>query len=314
MEANGVSRESNKYERGLPMRDAAYLVHAYWRLMRPHQWAKNVLVLLGLLYGFAWATPETFREVALVFVAFCFAASAIYVLNDMIDVESDRAHPKKCRRPLASGEVSTQGAAWLGGVLVTTSLVLAGFASHAATSVIVAYMLLNIAYSFKLKHMVLLDVFGIAMGFQLRILAGTVAVGLPPSRWMLLTGLMFTLFLGFAKRRAELIAGGKSRKVLEHYSAALLDKYLSGTGIATAICYGLYTVDAETVAKHHTDALLYTVPFVLFAIFRYLFLIHKHALGEDPSRDLLRDRQMMLSGCLWALSTALILYVAPRIA
>jgi 4-hydroxybenzoate polyprenyltransferase len=168
-------------------------------------------------------------------------------------------------------------------------------------------LLLNIAYSLWLKHVVILDVFCIATGFMLRILAGTIGVGIPPSKWLLLCGLMITLFLGFAKRRAEFItlANGKEyhRKVLLKYGAILLDQLVSICAVAVILSYSLYTMSPETVHIHHTENLIYTVPFVIYALFRYIFLLHHSNGGGDPTRDLLRDKHIVISVLGWAFLT-----------
>ena len=202
------------------------------RLMRPYQWVKNAFVFTGLLFGHAWHDPYLVMQVVMTFVAFCLVSSAIYTINDIVDLEQDQRHPKKCKRPLASGQVSISAAVILAVVLVVPGLVLAYGASPTVLIILIGYALMNIAYSLRLKHVVILDVFIIATGFMLRILAGTLGVGIPPSQWLLLCGLMVTLFLGFTKRRSEIIAltddKNAHRKVLEHYSPVLLDKMIGG--------------------------------------------------------------------------------------
>ena len=190
------------------------------RLLRPHQWVKNGFVFLGLLFGHAWADPARVTLAIDAFVAFCLVSSAVYVMNDIVDRERDRAHPKKRKRPLASGTVSMAAAIVLMLVCGGAGLAMAWIGGGALPGIFFGYVALNVGYSFGLKHVVILDVFLIAAGFMLRILAGTLGIGIAPSQWLLLTGLLLTLFLGFAKRRAELSAlqedSGTHRRVLEH--------------------------------------------------------------------------------------------------
>lgn len=277
------------------------------RLMRPYQWVKNAFVFTGLLFGHAWDEPDLVTQVVITFVAFCMVSSAVYVGNDIVDVEQDRRHPKKCKRPLASGQVSIAAAAGLAALLAVSGLFLAYAASPAVLAMLCGYVAMNIAYSLRLKHVVILDVFIIAAGFMLRILAGTLGVGIPPSQWLLLCGLMVTLFLGFTKRRAEIIAlsDGKSthRKVLDHYSPVLLDKMVGITAAGLIMSYSLYTMNPDTIRIHGTANLIYTVPFVMYGVFRYIYLLHHHSRGGDPSHDLIRDPHLLSAVAGWLAAT-----------
>ncbi|SDH81631.1 decaprenyl-phosphate phosphoribosyltransferase [Propionivibrio dicarboxylicus] len=281
------------------------------RLLRPHQWIKSGFVFVGLLFGHAWTDPALVRQVVLAAAAFSLAASAIYVLNDLSDRERDRAHPEKCHRPLASGAVGTGEAFMLMALCLAAAVVLALASSVSVLLIVLAYVVLNVAYSRGLKHVVLLDVFIIAAGFMLRILAGTQGVGIAPSQWLLLCGLMVTLFLGFAKRRAELNAldgqGGSHRAVLDDYDPVLLDKLIGISAAAAIISYSLYTVSAETVAMHGTTRLIYTVPFVVYGMFRYLFLLHRRGGGGDPAAAVLRDRHLLVAVGGWFLTLVALL-------
>ncbi|MES2771786.1 MAG: decaprenyl-phosphate phosphoribosyltransferase [Pseudomonadota bacterium] len=288
----------------------------FWRpavqLLRPYQWVKSLFVLLGLLFSHAWSELALRNSVLLATVAFALAASAVYVFNDLNDREQDRAHPQKSKRPLAAGTVRVRDALWLGLLCLFAALFLAYQAAPLVCLIIVAYLLLNLAYSLALKHIVLLDVFVIATGFMLRILAGTLGVGIAPSHWLLLCGLMLTLLLGFAKRRAELKALAQpsraQRKVLAEYDLHLLDQIIAVCAACTIISYGLYTVSAETLLTQGTDHLIYTVPFVVYGVFRYLFLLHRRTLADDPSSALLRDRHLLFSCLGWLLSVLLIIF------
>lgn len=281
------------------------------RLMRPHQWVKNAFVFTGLLFGHAWHDPHLVTQVVIAFVAFCLVSSAIYTINDIIDLEQDRNHPKKSKRPLASGLVSIHAAIFLAVLLGTLGLVLAYAASPTVLSILLGYALMNVAYSLWLKHVVILDVFIIATGFMLRILAGTLGVGIPPSQWLLLCGLMLTLFLGFTKRRAEIIAltddKTAHRKVLEHYSPVLLDKMIGITAAGLIMSYSLYTMNADTIRIHGTANLIYTVPFVMYGVFRYIYLLHHQSRGGDPSHDLVRDPHLFFVVGAWLITTILLI-------
>ena len=275
----------------------------YLKLLRPHQWIKSGFVFVGLLFGHAWDDPALLAAVVRAAAAFALAASAVYVGNDYLDRERDRAHPEKCRRPLASGALGS-GDAWLaGGLCLLLALALAASVSAAVLVLVLAYLLLNVGYSLGLKHVVLLDVFIIATGFMLRILAGTLGVDIAPSYWLLLCGLLVTLFLGFAKRRAELAAlegdGGSHRQVLDDYDPVLLDKLIGICAAGTLVTYSLYTVSPETVAMHGTYALVYTVPCVIYGLFRYLYLLHRRGGGGDPAAAMLGDRHLLAAGALW---------------
>jgi 4-hydroxybenzoate polyprenyltransferase len=281
------------------------------RLMRPYQWVKNGFVFTGLLFGHAWRDPHLVAQVMVTFVAFCLVSSAIYTVNDIVDLEQDKQHPKKSKRPLASGHVSVSSAVMLAALLGTLGLSLAYFASQAVLAILVVYALMNIAYSLRLKHVVILDVFIIATGFMLRILAGTLGVGIPPSQWLLLCGLMVTLFLGFTKRRAEIFALNEDkvshRKVLEHYSPVLLDKMIGITAAGLIMSYSLYTMSPDTIRIHGTANLIYTVPFVMYGVFRYIYLLHHQSRGGDPSHDLVRDPHLFIVVGAWLVTTFLLI-------
>jgi 4-hydroxybenzoate polyprenyltransferase len=280
------------------------------KLLRPHQYLKNGFVLLGPLFAHQWDLT-TLGEALLALLAFCCMASAVYVLNDMLDIEADRAHPVKCHRPLASGELSMRTAKGLLGLLVVGSVLLSLLVSQWVTLCVLAYFTINIFYSWRLKHLVIIDVFLISAGFMLRILAGTVGLGIEPSPWLLLCGLMVTLFLGFAKRRAELLMleateeanSALTRRVLDDYDPQMLEQFIAITAACTIIAYGLYTVAPQTVAIHGGNRLIYTLPFVVYGIFRYLFLLHGRARGNDTAKDLLQDRHLLLTVIGWAGTT-----------
>lgn len=275
------------------------------KLLRPHQYLKNGFVLIGPLFAHQWGA-ETLTHAMLVFLSFCAMASAVYILNDLADIEADRAHPVKRKRPLPSASVSSGFAKRLLLCLAFGSLLLSWVVSTWAMVFVSLYFFINILYSWKLKHVVIADVFVISAGFMLRIMAGTIGLGIQPSAWLLLCGLMVTLFLGFAKRRAELLlmtssgaAGGLTRRVLDDYSPAMLEQFIAITSACTIISYGLYTVAPQTVALHGSLNLIYTLPFVIYGIFRYLFLLHKQSKGNDTAGDLLADRHLLYTVVAW---------------
>jgi len=281
------------------------------RLLRPHQWLKNGFVFVGLLFGHAWGDPVRLGQALAAFAAFCLLASAVYVMNDLIDREQDRLHPKKKDRPLAAGTVSLAAAKTLAAVCLVAGGAVAWLLAGSAPWIFIAYVALNAGYSLGLKHVVILDVFIIASGFMLRILAGTLGLDIAPSQWLLLCGLMLTLFLGFAKRRAELNAlqgdSAGHRRVLEHYTAAMLDQFIGIAAAGTVISYALYTVSAETVALHGTRGLIATVPFVLYGMLRYLWKLHTRGGGGDPAQELLSDRHLLAATAGWLLLVLLLL-------
>ncbi len=281
------------------------------RLLRPHQWLKNGFVLIGLIFGHAWNDPAKLTLALYAFAAFCLLASGVYVLNDLVDREQDRLHPRKRERPLARGSVSVAAALALMSACFAGGLLLAFTRAGSVPAIFVGYVVLNLAYSFGLKNVVIVDVFAIAAGFMLRILAGTSGIGIAPSHWLLLCGLSLTLFLAFAKRRAELSAmandSGFHRRVLVEYSPALLDQMIAVAVACTLVAYSLYTVSPDTVALHGTHHLIYTVPFVLFGMYRYLFLLHRREGGGDPAQELLRDPHLAVALLGWLMTTIYLL-------
>lgn len=293
---------------------------ALLQAMRPHQWVKNLLVFAPL----AFAHNSTLRSAApwlslLAFVAFCLASSSVYLLNDIVDREADRKHPKKQHRPIASGRLPLPAAVGALVVMLAGVAALSARESEGQTGIPfwawpVAYLTLNLAYSFTLKHIVIVDAICIALGFQIRVLAGASAIGTEASSWILLCTFFFALFLAFCKRREEVVKHGDSgtRASLRHYDAHFLDQMINPLAAMSILAYALYTVDAATVAYHGTKRLSLTVPFVVFGVFRYLYLVHRHGRGDDPARLLFSDRQIIASGVLWAASVAAVLYWIPR--
>ena len=267
------------------------------KLARPHQWLKNGFVFAGLIFSQRWSDAVAVEQVLLAFAAFCFASSAVYVLNDWLDRKVDAKHPTKRLRPFASGAVSASAGLGLAGVLLAGGLWLA-WGNIILLALLAIYLLLNLAYSLRLKTVPVVDVFIIASGFILRLLAGTVAVGIAPSHWLLLTGMFVALFLGFAKRKAETFrAAGSQRAVLAHYPPALLDTFIAMTMTAMLLSYSLFAISPESQFRHG-ERLIYTVPLVIFGMLRYTYQVHRGR-GEDVARDLLRDPWIVVTGICW---------------
>lgn len=266
-------------------------------LLRPHQWLKNVFVFAGLVFSDSWQDGPTSIKVLNAFAAFCCIASVVYILNDWKDRAADGRHPVKRFRPLASGAVPP----WLA-FAVGIALVFSGAwfsQGNVQLGLILSlYGAMNVAYSAGLKQVPVVDVSIIASGFMLRLLAGTVAVGIPPSRWMLLTGLFLALFLGFSKRKAESLHDiANQRAILQHYPSNLLDMFIAVNMTATLMTYGLFATSSEAQLQHG-ERLVYTVPIVVFAMLRYAYQVQRGR-GEDVSRDLFRDPWILLSAGAW---------------
>jgi 4-hydroxybenzoate polyprenyltransferase len=237
-------------------------------------------------------------------------ASAAYIHNDIADREADRCHPTKARRPIASGAVRVPAARAVQLALLLVGLGGAALFDRRVTAILVAYTALNLAYSRWLKHMVVLDVMVIATGFVLRVLAGCAAVAVRPSTWIVLCTFLLALFLGFGKRRHELLVIGdgrdEHRPVLGSYGVGFLDQMISVVSAVTVMCYVMYTVSPDTVALHGTTALVYTVPFVIYGIFRYDFLVYKADQGGSPTTLFLTDRPLLLAVVLWAVTSVVL--------
>jgi len=284
--------------------------------LRPKQWTKNLLLFAGLLFTLDQPprVPHPVQNAALGFLLFSLLSSVVYLVNDLADRESDRNHPKKCRRPIAAGELSPTLAMAAAITLGIVSLSAAFKLSVSFGWVAVVYFLITLAYSFRLKHVVILDVLTLAAGFVLRAIAGAFVINVHISDWLILCTLMLALFLGLSKRRAELIAIQETgtvgtRRILDEYSPAMLDQMIVIVTSACLMSYALYTVNSETAHAHRF--LMATIPFVIYGIFRYLYLMHRHSLGESPDAVLLEDRPMLVNALLWGFATALIVLNVP---
>ena len=287
------------------------LVAATVRSLRPRQWVKNLFVFAGLIFSQQLLSPLFWTALA-AFALFCGLSGAIYLLNDVADAERDRLHPQKRHRPVASGALPRGLALAIGALLVGVSLVLAFWLSVAFGLVAAAYAVLLTAYSAWLKHLVILDVLTVAIGFVLRAVAGAVAIQVEISGWLLICTVLVALFLALGKRRHEYLAlsGGAAahRPILAEYSAGLLDQMVAVVTASTVTAYALYTMSPETVARFHTRLLPLTLPFVLYGVFRYLYLLYRRELGGNPSDLLLSDRPLLINTLMWILSLMILIY------
>ena len=282
------------------------------RLFRPHQWVKNFFVLAPLLFsGKALDSAAQLRSL-LAFLVFCGLASSVYIFNDVIDRDSDRAHPTKRSRPIAAGSIGVPQALLVAGLLLIASIASAFLVSPALGGIAVSYLALNILYSVWLKHVVIIDVFAISAFFVLRLLSGAAAVDVRPSVWLVLCGGLLALYLGFAKRRHELLLLGNGsaadhRAVLTEYSTAFLDQLSVVLLSVTIVSYIMYTLESETARAVGGEALSYSTVFVLYGVLRYLHLVHRREDG-NPTDTLLTDKGLLAAVVLWVVYCGLVLY------
>ena len=281
--------------------------------LRPKQWSKNMLVFAGLVFSHNLFDLTNFLRSLGGFVAFCLLSGAVYIVNDLADVENDRLHPLKRSRPIASGRLKP-GTAKVAAAVVATLALVGGFVLDWRFGVIgLAYFVMQLAYSFKLKHMVVLDVMTVAAGFALRAVAGTVLVHVTISSWLFVCTILFALFVALAKRRHELLtlSGGGTghRAVLENYSETLLDQMMAVATSSAVIAYCLYTIAPETVTKFGTHNLMLTVPFVLYGVYRYLYLVYRKEMGGAPEQALLGDLPLLVDVLLWMGSVVAVIYL-----
>jgi 4-hydroxybenzoate polyprenyltransferase len=280
------------------------------KLMRIHQWHKNGFVILGFFVLGDYGNYSLLIKTAVMLAAFCFASSSVYILNDYLDIDEDRRHPFKKKRPLASGTIKPVSALLLSFILFSLCLGISFSVSTAAFIIIGLYLFNNIAYSIALKKYPIIDVFQIGLGFMFRIFAGTVGIGIYISEWMMLTGFMISLLIGFSKRYAELGCSDSAhnhREVLQEYSVDILRSFMIITASATIITYSLYTLSQRSVELHGTVNLIYTTPFVVFGILRFLYIVLFNKSGDDPSSQIFKDRQMVITIILWVLAYGLII-------
>ncbi len=283
------------------------------RSARPKQWIKNFFIFAPLIFSQNLFDVPLLIRSAIAFAAFCLLSSSLYILNDIRDLDEDRHHPIKSMRPLASGEISkTQ--AWLAfGVLLILSIGVSFlFLNQKFMFAALIYVILQFSYSYGLKHVIILDVFIIAAGFIIRVIAGGFVINIQISDWLLICTLLLALFLALSKRRHEMILLGEDavnhRPILREYSPYLLDQMIAVVTASTVIAYCLYTISEETVSKFGSTELIYTVPFVIYGIFRYLYLIHQRAQGGTPETLIIKDKPLLLDVFLWIVTAGVIIY------
>lgn len=281
---------------------------------RPKQWPKNLILFGPLVFAYKLFLPDLLLRALVAFFAFCLASSTIYILNDLLDVENDRLHPDKCLRPLASGQI-TPGQAVVGASGLGVAALAIGFVVNIPVGIAVAaYIGLMLSYSTVIKHFVILDVFAIAGGFILRAVAGALAIHVNISPWLYVCTLLLALFLGFSKRYNELLvlqdSAATHRRSLADYTPAMLEQLTSILVASTIMAYSLYTFSAENVPANHS--MMLTIPFVLYGIFRYYYLVHKRNLGGAPELVLLRDLPLMLDVLFWGIVAVAVLYVGGK--
>jgi 4-hydroxybenzoate polyprenyltransferase len=283
-----------------------------FRSLRPGQWAKNLFVLAPLVFGSRLGDAVAVTRALLALLAFCCAASAVYLINDLRDREEDRRHPLKRLRPLAAGTLGVPAAVAAVLLLVAAVAVVASFLGAGFVRILAAYLVLNLLYTLWFKHIVILDVMCIGTFFVLRVLAGAEATRVQVSSWLFLCTTFLALFLAFSKRRHELtlLADGAAgqRPVLDHYSPAFLDQMINVVTASAVVSYALYAVAPETVAKFHTQGLIYTIPLVLFGIFRYLYLMYQRSEQRNPTEAILRDPPFLINIVLWGMAVVWIVY------
>lgn len=289
------------------------LVRAALRALRPRQWTKNAAVLAPLVFAHKALVPERVLQALAATVAFCLLSSAVYVFNDLVDREKDRLHPLKRLRPIASGALGTAPAVGLGVLVGAAGLgLLALLAPHAFWAA-VGYLGLQVLYTAVLKRLVIVDIIAIALGFVVRVASGALAIDVPISSWLYICTFLLALFLGFSKRRAELVlldkAAGAHRANLAELSLPLVDQLISVVTASTVVSYALYTMSEDTVRKFGTDNLKFTIPCVVYGIFRYLYLIHRKGEGGSPEKLLLSDAPLLIDILIFVAIVGAVLYL-----
>jgi len=289
------------------------MIKNYFQLLRIPHWIKNLFVFVPLLFSLHLFEAGYFLSSIKAFLSFSIASSFIYIINDIIDIDADAIHPQKKMRPLPSGKISKNHAWIIALVFFVIIIFLITISSLEFNLFIIAFILLNVFYSLYLKHIVILDVFSIAAGFTLRVLGGAVIISVPVSSWLILTTMFISLFLGVMKRHSELvqvsnIESVSTRKVLSEYSITFANQMATVAAAGVIICYALYTVSQRTITIFGTENLIYTTPFVVFGIFRYMYLEYLNQRGENTTRVMLTDISMITTVVLYFLTTVFIVY------
>jgi 4-hydroxybenzoate polyprenyltransferase len=281
--------------------------------MRLQQWIKNLFIFAALIFSANLFNLHDLIYTVLGFLFFSLSASGVYIINDIADFEKDKLHPLKSRRPLPSGRLSKSLALVAAVLLLLIGLIGSFYLNLNFAVIIILYVIINLIYSFKVKEIVILDVMTISAGFVLRVVSGAVLINVPTSEWLIICTVLLSLFLGFSKRRHELILlenhAISHRSVLRDYSPIFLDQMISIVTATTVMSFALYTISEETVHKFGTTHLIYTVPFVLYGIFRYLYLVHKKEEGGNPAKLALTDVPLLVNIILWFICVTLIIYL-----
>ena len=284
-----------------------------YKSLRPQQWIKNLFIFAPLVFSQNLGNWPVVLKASGAFLIFCLLSGSLYILNDLKDLEEDRLHPKKSKRPLASGRLKKRYAVTAFFLLFSASLILSFSLNLAFFLCALVYAVLQGSYSFFLKHIVIVDVFVVAAGFLIRVIAGGLAIEVELSPWLLLCTILLALFLAMSKRRHEIILLEKNaenhRPILKEYHPYLLDQMIAVVTASTVISYCLYTISEETIAKFGTTHLIYTVPFVLYGIFRYLYIVHQKKEGGSPEAIIIKDRPLLIDIFLWIVSIVVILYM-----
>jgi 4-hydroxybenzoate polyprenyltransferase len=317
MTGNDVTRRTSVLDTGQP--DAAAMAPSertfglkWLTLLRPSQWLKNGFVLAPLLFSGLATQRAELAAAAITFASFCLLASGGYVINDLRDRVADSQHPSKRFRPLAAGTIEARHALQVGTVLIVGAILLAFAVNPSVGAIALSYLTLALAYSLGLKRLVIIDVFSIAAFYVLRLLAGSAAIGVKPSIWLLICGSLLALYLGFAKRRHELLLMGEKstdhRSVLQEYSPAFLDQMSVVLLSVTIVSYLMYTISSDTAVRVGADMLAYSSVFVLYGVFRYMYLVHRRQAGGSPTDTLLTDRALLVAVTSWLAYCGWIIY------
>ncbi len=285
----------------------------FLKLIRISNWIKNLFVFVPIIFSLHLFEIDYFIKTLITFLLFCLSSSAIYVINDIVDLDADKQHPVKKNRPLASGKISIKSAYLIAGILIFLSTFLSYYFDKGLLIIILIFIILNISYSLYFKHKVILDIFAIAMGFSIRVYAGAFIIDVPISSWLILSTIFISLFLAVMKRHSELkrfenVNDIKTRKVLESYSIEFTKQMATVAASGLVTCYALYTVAERTVKSFGTENLIYTTPFVVFGIFRFMYLEYINQKGENTTEILLTDFPTILNLLLYFITCILIIY------
>jgi len=289
------------------------IMSALIKSLRPAQWTKNFFVFAGIVFSLKFFEINPLFKVIYAFIVFCFLSSSIYLINDVKDAESDRKHPVKKLRPIAAGQLNPIFAVFIALFLALIFLISSIFLNASFALIALIYFILMVVYTFILRDIVILDIFSIAAGFVLRAVAGVVVIAVNLSPWLVICTILLSLFIALGKRRHELVTleskAAEHRKIFDEYNPQLLDQMISAVAGSTVVAYALYTLWPETIAKFRTYNLAYSVPFVLYGIFRYLYLIYQKEKGGKPEELVLTDIPLMIDIILWIMSLMAIIYL-----